>query len=318
MFEHIVVPLDASKLSETILDYVTPLAKTLGAKVVLLHAVSDQYADAFEGVASVSEEVAGLKRSEQDAAKAYLNGVAERVKADGVEVDTHAEYGSPTAVILNYIAKRRPDLVAMSTNGRSGLKRMIVGSVTAAVLPHADAPMLVIHPQDDGKQQPGGALENVVVPLDMSFRSESILPVAMELSKEMNLSVNLVTCVPEPSRVYASTMPGMYPYSDDLMQQAEQTTGDYLAEVADNVKHEYGVDAGRELLHGSAASAIVRRVETTPNSLIAMSTNGRTGIGRWVLGSVTEAVVRSSGNPVLIVHSDDDGALEAQAVPAPA
>ena len=47
MFEHIVVPLDASKLSETILDYVTPLAKTLGAKVVLLHAVSDQYADAL-------------------------------------------------------------------------------------------------------------------------------------------------------------------------------------------------------------------------------------------------------------------------------
>ena len=147
-----------------------------------------------------------------------------------------------TAVILNYIAKRRPDLVAMSTNGRSGLKRMIVASVTAAVLPHADAPMLVIHPQDDGKQQSGG-IENVVVPLDMSFRSESILPVAMELSKEMNLSVQPSHLRPEPSRVYASTMPGMYPYSDDLMQQAEQTTGDYLAEVADNVKREYGVDA---------------------------------------------------------------------------
>lgn len=318
MFEHIVVPLDASKLSETILDYVTPLAKTLGSKVVLLHAVSDQYADAFEGVASVSEEVAGLKQKELVAANTYLAAVGERVKAQGVEVDTHAEYGSPTAVILNYIVKRRPDLVAMSTNGRSGLKRMIVGSVTAAVLPHADAPMLVIHPSDDGKQQPGGALDNVVIPLDMSFRSESILPVAMGLSKELNLSANLVTCVPEPSRVYASTMPGMYPYSDDLMQQAEQTTSDYLAEVADNVKREYGVEAGCELLHGSPASAIVRRVETKPNSLIAMSTNGRTGIGRWVLGSVTEAVVRSSGNPVLIVHSEDDGALDAEAVPAPA
>lgn len=308
MFEHIVVPLDGSKLSESILDYVVPMAKSLNSKVVLLHAVSDQYADTFAGVSSVREGVARLRRSAVDVAGGYLAGVSERLAADGAQVEVDSEYGSPAAVILKYIEERKPDLVAMSTNGRSGLQRMIVGSVTGAILPHSDVPMLVIHPREGDKRAFSGLPKNVVIPLDMSEQSESVLPLAIGLSKRLNLNVGIVTCVPEPAQMYGGPMPSMHSYPDDLMAQADAAASGYLEDTAQLIRdeYEYDADVAWAALRGNARNAIVKHVEDTEDSLIAMSTNGRTGVGRWVLGSVTEAIVRSSGNPVLIVRPKSD------------
>ena len=122
----------------------------------------------------------------------------------------------------------------------------------------------------------------------------------------LDLKTTLVTCIPSASQLYMGSVPEVYPYPDDLMQQAQGAADDYLESTADSVSAVGGPDAQWESLEGGPASRIVEFASTQPNSLIAMCTQGRTGLGRWVLGSVTDAVIRSGNIPVLVVpHSDD-------------
>ena len=306
MFNHIVVPLDGSKLSETALGYVTPLASRMNAKVVLLHSISAPYGEIFDDAPDSIEAATAMRRRATASGDSYLAGVAERVSAEGVECDTHLGHGAPAAVILNYIERHNPDLIAMSTHGRSGLRRMVVGSVTTAILPRAETPVLVVHPDED-EHIPAVSFETLVVPLDMSSRSEDVLPLATRLAGSLNLNARLITCIPSPSQLYTGSVPEVYPYPDDLMQQTQDTTDEYLEEVSAAVNEGRTLNAQWESLEGGPASRIVEYAQAQPASLIAMCTQGRTGLGRWVLGSVTDAVIRSGNTPVLVVpHSEKD------------
>jgi len=307
LFNHIVVPLDGSKLSETALEYVTPLASRMNAKVVLLHAISAPYGEIFDDAPDRIEAAAAMRRRATASGDSYMAGVAELVSAEGVECETHVGYGAPAAVILNYIERHRPDLIAMSTHGRSGLRRMVVGSVTTAILPRAETPVLVVHPDEDG-QIPAVSFETLVIPLDMSSRSEDVLPLATRLAETLNLNARLITCIPSPSQLYIGSVPEVYPYPDDLMQQTQDATDDYLEEVLTAVNEGRKLNAQWESLEGGPASRIVEYAQAQPNSLIAMCTQGRTGLGRLVLGSVTDAVIRTGNTPVLVIpHAENEG-----------
>lgn len=303
MFNHIVVPLDGSKMSEAALAYVAPLARSLGSKVVLLHAYDNPYVDllsAHPGAREIAPD-----DSVVSAAFDYLTGASERLKSDGVQCETRIERGAPAAVILKYIEERKPDLIAMSTHGRSGLRRLVVGSVTTTILPRAETPVLVVHPEE-GEEQTEISFKSLVVPLDMSYRSEHILPIAAELADALEIDTALVTCVPSQSQMYMGSVPEVYAYPDDLMQQAQESAEDYLQSSADAAARGQRQDVRWECLEGGPASKIVEYAEAQPNSLIAMCTQGRTGLGRWVLGSVTDAVIRSGNTPVLVVPHPPD------------
>ena len=305
MFNHIVVPLDGSKLSEAALGYATALASRMNAKVVLLHAVSTPYGEIFDDAPDSIEAATAMRREATVSGDSYISGVAERVSTEGVECDTHLGYGAPAAAILNYIEQHSPDLVAMSTHGRSGLRRMVVGSVTTAILPRAETPVLIVHPDED-EQLPAASFESLVIPLDMSSRSEDVLPLAGRLADALNLDTRLITCIPSPSQLYAGSVPEVYPYPDDLMQQTQDATDEYLEEVSTAFSEGRAFNTQWEALEGGPASRIVEYAQAQPASLIAMCTQGRTGLGRWVLGSVTDAVIRTGNVPVLVVpHSED-------------
>ena len=302
MFDHILVPLDGSELSEAALAYVTPLAVKLNSKVVLLHVDGDPFIDMFGEVTT-----APSYRS-QESMWNYLNAIAEKVRSEGVECEVRRETGAAAAVILEYIEEQKPDLIAMSTHGRSGPRRMVVGSVTTAILPRAEAPVLVVHPAED-KSLPGTSFQGLVVPLDMSSRSEAVLPIAAQLAGLLSLETTLLTCVPSFSQLYAGSgsVPEVYSYPDDLMQQAQEAADEYLQEVSAAVNEGRDLDAQWQTLEGGPASEIVEYAQAQPNSLIAMCTQGRTGLGRLVLGSVTDAVIRTGNTPVLVIpHSEDD------------
>ncbi len=206
MFNHIVVPLDGSKLSEAALAYVAPLALRMNSKVVLLHADSDPYADMF-GVQGAGRDEGSLPNATD-----YLQSVSERLQSEGVQCETHHEVGAPAATILKYVDEHQPDLIALSTHGRSGVRRMVVGSVTTTILPRAQTPVLVIHPPEDDIV-PETTFQNLVIPLDMSERSEDVLPQAMELAEALSLDTTLVTCIPSASQLYIGAVPEVYPLS---------------------------------------------------------------------------------------------------------
>ncbi len=183
---------------------------------------------------------------------------------------------------------------------------MVVGSVTTTILPRAETPVLVIHPREDDTV-PETTFQNLVVPLDMSERSEDVLPQAVELAEALSLGTTLVTCIPSASQLYIGAVPEGYPYPDDLMQQAQESSDEYLQGTAAIIEEGRQIRVQWGTLDGGPASKIVEYAEAQQNSLIAMCTQGRTGLGRWVLGSVTDAVIRAGNTPVLVMPHGEDG-----------
>ena len=148
MFKRILVPLDGSPLSEAILLQVTELARALGAEVTLLRV---ELAHAFPGADPMfllEAEVRVVKEAE-----AYLASTAERLAREGMIVRTAVRYGQPAAEIIDHVAFEGADLVAMSSHGRSGLTRLVMGSVAEEVVRKVRVPVLLLRAQEDRPQE---------------------------------------------------------------------------------------------------------------------------------------------------------------------
>ncbi len=135
-FEKILVPLDGSDCAENVLQPVEKLASELKASLALLRVVS---AYTFPGVDPTEAEVKVVREAE-----AYLQKVEDQLKAKGFKVSSHVRYGNDAEEILEHAAQKDIDLIAMTTHGRSGVRRFLLGSVAEKVLRHSPKPIFLI------------------------------------------------------------------------------------------------------------------------------------------------------------------------------
>lgn len=149
MFNKILVPLDGSKLGEAALPHVENLAIIANSEVILYQAVPP--ADGIvlspdgEMLSAVSEEIVKGYASELgNAAQRYLDEVRDKLASKGVTVRTEVQLGHPAESIIDFAKTGEIDLIAMSTHGRSGIKRWVFGSVADKVLHAAETPVLLI------------------------------------------------------------------------------------------------------------------------------------------------------------------------------
>jgi nucleotide-binding universal stress UspA family protein len=207
-------------------------------------------------------------------------------------------------VIIESAAVARQTLIAMATHGRSGVDRWLLGSVTEKVLRAAANPMLIVRASEENSPawQMGG-LKRVIVPLDGSKLSESILPVAQALARNLDLEIVLLRVYGNP--LGSSTQGDGYYNSiriQELMAMIRAESVEYLALKAEELKKVGFIKVSSMAEEGRAADAIIASAQRNPDCLIAMCTHGHSGIKRWVLGSVTETVVRHVGAPVLVLR----------------
>lgn len=134
----IIVPLDGSVVAEAALAPAVDLARDAGAKLVLLRAAEAHPLPTTDVVRAQVE----VMREAQD----YLAAARSRVAPAGVAVDVSAWYGPPVEAIVEAARYRHADLVVMSSHGRSGLARLVMGSVTERVMRATSVPILVIRP----------------------------------------------------------------------------------------------------------------------------------------------------------------------------
>ena len=135
-FDNILVPLDGSECAEMIFPKLEKLATDLKASIHLLQVV---FAHTFPGVDPTEAEVAVVRKAEE-----YLKKAEDRLKAKGFRVDTHVRYGAEAEEILDHISQKDVDLVAMTTHGRSGIKRFLLGSVAEKILRHSPKPIFLV------------------------------------------------------------------------------------------------------------------------------------------------------------------------------
>ena len=144
MYRRILVPLDGSELAEHVLPHVTQLAGATGALIILLRVPSEPLYDYLVPEPEIAIEMC---RDIELGAQVYLDEIADELRAMDLQVTTRVAWGAPIATtILNIARELRVDLIAMSTHGRSGIARLVVGSVTDQVAHHASVPVLLVQP----------------------------------------------------------------------------------------------------------------------------------------------------------------------------
>jgi nucleotide-binding universal stress UspA family protein len=146
MFQIILVPLDGSELAEAALEPALRLAQNFGGKVILLRVAAPEEALAGRGAHGSSGGWPTVRGAPEELALAesYLSLLRANQARAGVQLETEVAAGAPPQMIVAVADARQVDLIIMSTHGRSGLSRLIYGSVAEAVLRGAHRPVMIM------------------------------------------------------------------------------------------------------------------------------------------------------------------------------
>ena len=297
MYTRMLIPLDGSRVAEQVLPYARFLAKALTIPVELLEVVDPETLVAFANPAQ-GRHLDNLVAEAVSRAGIYLETTARSFQ--GAQVKSLAEKGKAEEVVIEKATAAEGTLIVMATHGRSGIQRWLLGSVADKVLHGATNHLFLVRATDQGKTDGEAALKTVIVPLDGSTIAEQALPHVVALAARMQLQVVLIRAYALPPTV----SPEDYGYySAEILDHLESEARDYLQKKANEIKQKGVANVTSVVNTGYGAEEIITLGRNTPDNFIAMSTHGRSGIQRWVLGSVTDRVVRHSGDPVLIVRS---------------
>lgn len=145
MYKKILVPLDGSDLAESALEQVCPLAKCAHAEIVLLRVVSVPVGSYM--LVTEPRLIEDAARGAEADALEYLKGVAARLRTDGFKVSFEVGTGVIDETIQEFATSVHADLIAMSTHGRGGLARLVIGSVADQLVRNSKVPILLVRPK---------------------------------------------------------------------------------------------------------------------------------------------------------------------------
>jgi len=204
--------------------------------------------------------------------------------------------GDPASEILEAAQREQIGTIVMTSHARGALGRAAFGSVADRVARTADIPVVIIRPTDDivavGKP---AQLQRVILPLDGSALADSAIPYVKDVAARLGKPVSLVHVIDTVSPYVASAA---LPVPQSALDDSWNAARDMLEPTA-KIFDEAGVSSKIEVLQGAPFAAISNFA--TPSDLIVMTSHGRTGFTRWLLGSVAEKLVRSAPAPVCIV-----------------
>lgn len=305
MFLRIFVPLDGSKFSEQALEIAALLARREGTSespvkplVILFQAVDVSSWLWLEGEPTRAQA--------RQAAAAYLEKQAERLREPGITVETAVRLGNPAEEILEQTMARQAEVIIMSTHGRSGLARWALGSVAERVARAAPVPVLLmpgmpVSAPGSAGEPPLPSLSRILVPLDGSATAEAALQPAIALARLFEAEVRLLyVFIPRFEEQSVLEHHRAWDAGRRRVHQIER----YLMRKVDEVKRE-GVNARWALGYGLPASQIINDAREHQVGLIVMTTQGRGGLGRWRLGRVAEEVIHQGRMPVLLAAVEE-------------
>ena len=290
MWEKILVPLDSSDLAELALPYAEELAAAFNSEVVLVY-VSEPAEDQYRHMHQLyMERVAGQMRNR-------INKVSPLVLP-----------GRPAEEIIGYAEKNDVSLIIITSHGRSGITAWATGSVASKVLHAARVPLLLIRATKPPQREPGKHLLNrILLPLDGSEAGEAAMPYVQELIDRLESEVILFGVVPAGQHIRTVGGLDYILYPEQHLESVKTEAREYLNKVYRRLKRRKG-RVRVELKVGDIAQEIISFAEETNASLIAISSHGRSGMAKWVFGSIAHKVVQVSNIPVLVVRAGGEKA----------
>ncbi len=309
--QKIVIPLDGSGLAEKALPFGVALARLRQGKLLLVKVVSGQ---------SFSES-SGIATPEVKEASTYLELIKKEISQEGLpnwisydRIETQVVAGHPAHELGEVINSLGASQVVMTTHGRTGLSRFLMGSVARDTLERLQIPAIVLRPveladsalpmelmyQKTGLPKPGEKVSGqIVVALDGTPEAEGVLPPALELCKAAGFELCLLRVVPP----YTPITDGINYRAGEETKERQAEAEVYLESVRNRLAgSEAGVSIVFEVLNGNPAEEILEYTRHGKVSMLAMASHIRSRLSTLMTGSVAEEVMDESHLPVLMIQ----------------
>lgn len=287
----IMIPLDGSPLSEMPLVPASKLAKAINALLILLRV---QEPSALMDDEALKGQVSQLKG---DAALKYLDEVAHKEMLSGVELESMVVNGQVAESIIDSAAENDVDLIVMSSHGRSGISRWVYGSVAEKVLRQAPCATII---QQSKADVPMFSNKRILVTLDGSALAERVLESVRDIAQATGSELILLRVTGMIQLAIDSVDPLVMKQDLDKLEERERIEAKEYLERVQHKLFASGLTVKVEVTSGHVAETILAYAEENDVDLIAMSSYGRSGVGRWFYGSVAEKVLRGAHSAMLI------------------
>jgi len=286
MFERILVPLDGSSISETILPHLGRLSRAGKTEVVLVRSENPLAIDVYGAIVDVV--LAG--------AREYLLAVQERVFR-GVRSRVIERLGGPLQTILRVADEDQVTLMAMATRGRRGVQRLFLGSVAEQVIRRSPVPVYALHPSWSYELAPPGRIEDlpfrkILLPLYGAGRWGPSAWAAAEWGKRFGAQILLL-----PLQVPSWNGSGRRRTATVDMETAKRELGEVMAWMS-----QAGVDSAPLFEEGDPVERILRVCPSRQVDLVVMPTDSQAGASRKTSLGVEERVLRETTVPILAVN----------------
>jgi len=294
MFKNILIPLDGTKLAESVLPLVEYLAGKSGSKITLIHIIEHNAPSEIHGEHHLSLP---------DEATRYLNGLKNRLPAS-LEIDCHVhsiEVGKVAPSISEHAIEFNCDLIIMCAHGHKRIEQKIFGSISQQVINYGRVPVLVTDPKavmrDDYFTN-----KRILVPLDGNEEHERGLYFAKIFARLTGSTLYLLMVVytyevlPGTKATTSRFIPGTTSYLLDL---EEENAEKYIGNLTNTVRQE-GYDVMFEVRRGDPVKIIVQTSQRIGADMIVMGTHGRVGSDAFWSGSITARIFDNTNIPLLL------------------
>lgn len=294
MLNPIVVPLDGSELAERALAPARALAQYSQAELLLVRAASRPlFVTADVGYGVLYPEPSRVEA--RQAAEQYLAGLKAAYAGDARTLPVEAGEGDVAGAIVDAARQAQARMIILSSHGYSGVKRWLLGSVAEKVLNAAPCPVWVVR-----APMP---MRHMLITLDGSRLAEEVLLPARAVARCLGAQVTLLRVVPEMSGAAVEALNDCERglgrrFADETLEEAAA----YLTQVADRCRAD-DWEPHTAVRSGPAADTILEYAERNAVDLVAMTTHGRTGLRRWIYGSVTHKVLDQLPVSMLVARS---------------
>jgi|GEM_PF-336872 len=302
-FNHILHPTDLSLAAKPAFEEAIALARKFGATLHVLHVAptfgDDPVRNAFK--AAVNEDA--FYQTVQKEIEQRMKAILDVHYTEGLAIEKVFTRGNtPSEAIVQYAVENNMDVIVMGTNGYKGLRRLVLGSVTANVA--REAPCTVITVRNvTGIIDKTDPFDRILVPVDLEENSETQLKEAALLAQKMNAALRVVHVIePFPLPTWAMNSEML----NDLIPSHVEHVKTRLNELVKKAVE--GVEAEIVVAEGKAAASIVQQAEEYNADLVVMTPRSSDWMEKVPLGSVAERVMASSDHPVYLLHITDQKA----------
>lgn len=283
----LLIPTDGSDVATQTAHSGLDLATQFDAEV---HVISVADSSLATGV-GYSGDSPRMRRRLREQATERADSLGQEAAARGINVTTAIREGIPAQEIIEYATDHDLDGIVIGTSGRGGVSRALIGSVADKVIRTATIPVITLNPATLDSESTFENIESLLLPTDGSGASERAAVQGIELADKLDAMVHVLSVI-EPT--------------DTLVEEGEPVGDEFAIDAISKIEQECrdrDLDVVTSIRSGKPAEEIVEYVSENDTGGIVIGTQGHGGFTRWLLGSVTDAVVRTAPVPVITIRA---------------